>query len=74
MIKTAKTIQPGDIFRAEYGDYDNICEFVFISCRECTPNCTETTVRYPRGKTVFNIYEFRHIDKVTYDVVGKEVI
>lgn len=28
IIKTAAEMKPGDIFRTEYGDYGNWCEFV----------------------------------------------
>jgi hypothetical protein len=70
-IKTAKTIQPGDIFRSEYGDYGNYCNFVFVSCQEYGRGITEITVRNPHNN-VINIYDLRPIDKVTFDVIGRK--
>ena len=74
MRKTAQTIQPGDIFRCEYGDEGNICDFVFLSCRESSHRSTEITVRSIHNNNVFNIYDLDPIDKVTFDVIGKVVI
>ena len=71
-IKTAATIQPGDIFRSEYGDFDNWCEFVFISCEpdKDFKNCTKIDVRYVSNNTIFSIYDLHPIDKVKFDVIG----
>ncbi len=73
MQKTAKEIQPGDIFRSEYGDFDNWCEFVFISCEpdENFKNCTKINVRNINNNTIFSIYDLEPIDKVKFDVIGK---
>lgn len=70
--KTAQTIQPGDIFRSEYGDFENYCNFVFLSCRPSSRNTTEITVRFPNKTKEFEIYEISPIDKITFDVIGKE--
>lgn len=70
--KTAKTIQPGDIFRCEYGDYGNYCNFVFVGCQP-DGNNTCITVHYINNNNIFNIYDILPIDKVTFDVIGKEV-
>lgn len=70
--KTTQTIQPGDIFLCEYGDYGNWCNFVFVSCKEHSKNITEITVHYPNKSDIFNIYEISPIDKITFDVIGKE--
>lgn len=72
VVKTAKTIQPGDIFRSEYGDYDNFCDFEFVSCQEHSKRTTEITVRNPNNNNVFNIYDLNPIDKVTFDVIGRK--
>lgn len=69
--KTAQTIQPGDIFRCEYGDYNNYCNFVFVSC-EPDGKSTCITVRYIGSADTFNIYDLSPIDKITFDVIGKE--
>ena len=70
--KTAQTIQPGDIFRCEYGDYDNYCNFVFVACTPFPQNCTQITVRKTNSTEIFNIYDLLPIEKVTFDVIGKE--
>lgn len=70
--KTAQTIQPGDIFCCEYGDYDNYCNFVFVSCQPSSPKCTEITVHYVNNNSIFNIYDLSPMDKITFDVIGKE--
>lgn len=69
-VKTATTIQPGDIFRSEYGDFDNWCEFVFISCKPDGKRWTKINVRKISNNTIFSIYEGRPIDKVKFDVIG----
>ncbi len=74
-IKTAETIKPGDIFRCEYGDYGNICDFVFVSCQPHSKRTTEISVCPLHNNNVFNIYDTNPIDKVKFDVVGrKEVV
>ena len=72
ITKTATTIQPGDIFRSEYGDFDNWCEFVFVSCEpdKDFKNCTKIDVRYVSNNTIFSIYDLYPIDKVKFDVIG----
>lgn len=70
-IKTAQTIQPGDIIRCEYGDYNNYCNFVFVDCKPDGRN-TCITVHYIGSDYVFNIYDLNPIDKVKFDVIGKE--
>ena len=71
--KSAKESQPGDIFRSEYGDFDNWCEFVFISCEpdKDFKNCTKINVRNITNNTIFSIYDLNPIDKVKFDVIGK---
>lgn len=73
MQKNAKEIQPGDVFLTEYGDYDNWCKFVFISCEpdENFKNCTKISVRNINNNTIFSIYDLETIDKVKFDVIGK---
>lgn len=75
MIKTATTIQPGDIFRAEYGDFDRWCKFIFVSC-EPDPtfaNCTKINVcdANNSNNTIYSIYDINPIDKVKFDVIGR---
>ena len=72
--KTAKTIQPGEIFRCEYGDYNNWCEFVFVSCEPKGKKWTKIKVRKVGKDDVFSIYDSTPIDKVTFDVIGKEAL
>lgn len=69
MIKTAETIKPGDVFVTEYGDFDNYCAFVFVSCQPHKQNCTEITVHPVNdNNNIFNIYDMVSIDKVRFDV------
>jgi hypothetical protein len=70
--KSAQTIKPGDIIRCVYGDDDNYCNFVFVACEKFPENCTQITVRYVGSDYVFNIYDLSPIDKVTFDVIGRE--
>ena len=70
--KTILDIQPGDIFRCEYGDYDNYCNFVFVACTPFPQNSTQITVHYVNNNSIFNIYDLSPIDKITFDVIGKE--
>ena len=69
--KTADTIKMGDIFRCEYGDYGNYCNFVFVCC---TPHKYGTciTVRYVNDLKTFDIYDTKPIEKITFNVIGKE--
>lgn len=69
--KTAKKIQPGDIFLTEYGDYDNWCKFVFVSC-EPEDKFTKINVRSVNYGNTFDIYDFNPIDKVRFEVIGNE--
>lgn len=72
IVKTAAEMKPGDIFRVEYGDYENWCEFVFESCDVYTKECTVTFFhRIGKDKTEKG-YEFKYINKMTYEVVGRE--
>ncbi|MBQ8766071.1 MAG: hypothetical protein IJZ16_04645 [Clostridia bacterium] len=73
MVKTTETIQPGDIFRCEFGDDNNYCNFVFVSCASFPVNCTQITVRYINDSKSFNIYDLLPIDKVTFNVIGREI-
>lgn len=70
--KTAQTIQPGDIFHCAFGDDDNYCNFVFVACETFPINCTQITVHYIGSNNNFNIYDLKSIDKVTFDVIGRE--
>ena len=69
MIKTAETIQKGDIFRTEYGDYDNWCNFIFISCEPDGEKWTKITVQSINTTEVFSMYENNPINKVTFNVI-----
>lgn len=69
--KTSQTIQSGDIFRTEYGDFDNYCNFVFVDCKP-DGRCTCITVHHVGSDDNFNIYDLLPIDRVTFDVIGKE--
>jgi hypothetical protein len=72
--KTAQTIQPGDIVRVEYGDYENYCNFVFVECNPYVKNCTRITVRYVGSTEIFDIFDLSPIDKITFDVIGREAV
>ena len=71
VIKTAETIKPGDIFLTEYGDFDNWCKFVFISC-EPEGKFTKINVRCVNYGNTFDIYDLNPIDKVRFEVIGNE--
>lgn len=70
--KTILDIQPGDIIRVEYGAYENYCNLVYIACQPYVKNTTQITVRYINSTETFNIYDLSPIDKITFDVIGKE--
>jgi hypothetical protein len=72
IIKTAETIQPGDIFRTEYGDYDNWVSFVFVACRPYRLNSTEIDVHYINSEAVFKVYDTDPINKIKFEVIGNE--
>ena len=71
--KTAQTIQPGDIFRCEYGAYGNYCNFVFVECNPYVKNTTRITVHSIGSAENFDVFDLSPIDKITFDVIGKEV-
>lgn len=70
--KSAQTIQPGDIIRVEYGDFDNYCNFVFVECNPYINNCTRITVRYIGSADKFDIFDLLPVNLITFDVIGKE--
>lgn len=70
--KTAQTIQQGDIIRVEYGDYENYCNFVFVECNPYVKNTTRITVHHIGSADNFDIYDLYPIDKITFDVIGRE--
>ena len=69
IVKTAKTIKKGDVFRTEYGDFDNWVNFEFISCEPHKDRCTKITVKSTCTGRVFDVYENTPIDRITFDVV-----
>ena len=69
IIKTAAEMKPGDIFRTEYGNYGNWCEFVFESCNAYLFDMTETHYHNTQSETC---YSMTNIRKVVYEVVGRE--
>lgn len=71
IAKTADEMQPGDIFRTEYGDVGNWCELVFVCCGACAPDCTVTTFRHIGRNNTKRCYEYTDINHVTYTVVGR---
>lgn len=71
--KTILDIQPGDIIRVEYGDFNNYCNFVFVECNPYINNCSRITVRSVGSVDKFDIFDLSPIDKITFDVIGKEV-
>lgn len=69
MIKTAKTIKAGDVYRTEFGDYGNYARFVFVSCEAVRENCTRINVKDIGSDEVYDVYEFTPIDRIEFDVV-----
>lgn len=72
IIKTAAEMKPGDIFRTEYGDYGNWCEFVFESCNAHLFDATETHFHRIGRTQSETCYGSTKIEKHTYVVVGRE--
>ncbi len=72
ITKTAETIKPGDIFRTQYGDYDNWCRFVFVACRPYGLRSTEIDVHYINDNTIFRVYDTDSIDKVRFEVIAND--
>lgn len=72
IVKTAAEMVPGDIFRAEYGDYGDWVELVFVRCGMSVPGCTETAFHHIGKKNTKRCYEYTDINRVTYTVVGRE--
>lgn len=71
MIKTAKTIKKGDVYRTEFGDFGNYKRFVFISCEAERENCTRICVRDINSDEVYDVYEYTPIDRIEFDVIEK---
>lgn len=74
IIKTAAEMKPGDIFRTEYGDYGNWCEFVFESCNAHLFDATETHFHRKGHTQSETCYSMTNIRKVVYEVVGRESV
>lgn len=72
IVKNASEIQPGDIFRAEYGDYGDWCELVFVCCGMSVPGCTMTVFHRIGVKNTEKCYEYTDINRVIYTVIGRE--
>ena len=72
IIKTAAEMKPGDIFRTEYGDYGNWCEFVFESCNKYPCGFTQTHFHRIGRTQSETCYGSTKIEKHTYVVVGRE--
>lgn len=70
--KTILDIQPGDIIRVEYGDYENYCNFVFVECNPYVKNTTRITVHHIGSADNFDIFDLSPIDKIKFDVIGRE--
>lgn len=70
ITKTATEIQPGDVFRTQYGDYDNWVRFVFVACRPHGLRSTEIDVHYVGNpNNIFKVYDTDPIDKVRFEVI-----
>lgn len=72
IFKLAADMMPGDIFRTQYGDYGNWCEFVFVCCGMSKPGCTVTVFHRIGRKNTKRCYEYTDINRVTYTVIGRE--
>lgn len=72
IIKKASEMERGDIFRTEYGDYGNWCEFVFESYKMHDKNCIETTYHRIGEKQSKKCYGFIYNHDAEYKVIGKE--
>lgn len=75
IVKPASEMKAGDVIRVEYGEYGNFCNLVFESCRSYGEhnNRTETTYHGIYNETSDKFYEFKPIDEVMYEVIGKEL-
>ena len=72
ITKTAEEIQPGDVFITSYGDYDNICKFVFVSCEPHGKKWTKVNVHYVNKDEIFDVYDSDPIDRVRFEVIVNE--
>lgn len=72
IFKPAADMMPGDIFRTQYGEYGNWCEFVFESCNKYPLGMTETHFHRIGQTQSETCYACTKIDKKIYVVVGKE--
>ncbi len=72
VMKTANEMKAGDVFRCEYGDYDNWCNFVFESCKTHDKRTTEITFHWIGRTESEKCYEFTPIERMKFEVVGEE--
>lgn len=72
IIKKAAEMKAGDIFRTEYGDFGNWCEFVFESCNDHFGRTTETHYHRIGQTESCKCYGMASIDKAEYEVIGRE--
>lgn len=71
IIKKPEEMERGDIFRAEYGDYGNWCNFVFESCK-IEGKRLETQFHWIGKTESEKCYEWDYRGEHAYEVIGKE--
>lgn len=73
IYKTAAQIKSGDVYRTAFGAEDNFGMFVFEACRPAYGSrSTEIDYHKPLSSAGGQMYELEPIDKVTFEVVGRE--
>lgn len=72
VIKKAADMKAGDVFRTEFGDYGNFCNFVFESNQMTDDSTLETTYHSIGGSVSEKCYGFVKWDKAEYEVIGVE--
>lgn len=74
IFKTAAQMKSGDVYKTAFGDEYNVGLFVFEACRPAyNGRTTEIDYHKPLSSAGGQMYELEPIDKVTFEVVGKEI-
>lgn len=71
VIKKATDMQPGDIFRCEFGKPKNIVHFVFEKCEPLHQNTKITCHRIDCASQ--EVVDLNPIDRCILKVIGKEI-
>lgn len=70
IIKKACEMETGDIFRTEYGDFDNWVEVVFVHCFSDGVH-TQIQCTWIGSSKVFSMTDLKSFNDATFEVIGK---